>query len=184
MKILILSLSANPDSLSRRAALEFQRMLTSEKVESELIDIRSLPPVWVDGRDLEDYPKEYGKLNKAVTTASGVAIFMPIYCYTVSSPAKTISEVIGDAFTRKPVAFITSAGSLRSHLAVRDLMASMSFEQETICFPKVAQITSQDFSSVKKLRRPAKNRLSVMATEFPAFVRAVAGFIKSYPGSS
>lgn len=183
MKILILSLSANPESLSRRAAVEFQRLLDSAKVAADLIDIRSLPPIWVDGRDLEKYPKEYTKLNEAVGGASGIVIFMPIYCYTVSSPAKTISEVIGDALTRKPVAFVTAAGSLRSHLAVRDLMASMSFEQETICFPKTIQVTSEDFSSVKKLKKSAKGRLSTLATEFPAFVRAVAGFVKTHPGN-
>lgn len=182
MKIILLSLSANPESLSRRAAGEFQRMLASAKVATDLIDIRSLPPIWVDGRDLGEYPKEYTQLSEAVAAASGVVIFMPIYCYTVSSPAKAISEVIGDALTRKPVAFVTAAGSLRSHLAVRDLMASMSFEQETICFPKTIQVTNEDFSSVKKLKKSAKGRLSVMAKEFPAFVRAVAGFVKTHPG--
>jgi NAD(P)H-dependent FMN reductase len=183
MNVLILSLSANPDSLSRRAAGEFQRMLASAKVTTDLIDIRSLPPVWVDGRDLEKYPKEYTKLNEAICRASGIVFFMPIYCYTVSSPAKTISEIIGDALTRKPVAFVTAAGSLRSHLAVRDLMASMSFEQETICFPKTVQVTNEDFSSAKKLRKPAKGRLLSLAVEFPAFVHAVAGFVKNCPGN-
>jgi NAD(P)H-dependent FMN reductase len=181
MKLLILSLSANPESLSRRAAHEFHQMLGSAKQPAELFDVRSLPPVWVDGRDLGEYPKEYAKLNDAVAAASGVVIFMPIYCYTVSSPAKTVSEIVGDAFTRKPVAFVTAAGSLRSHLAVRDLMASMSFEQETICFPKTVQITSEDFSSTKKLKSPAKNRLSVLAKEFPTFVRSIAAFTKAHP---
>ena len=182
MKIILLSLSANPESLSRRAAGEFQRMLASAKMAADLIDIRSLPPIWVDGRDLEEYPKEYTKLNDAIAAASGVVIFMPIYCYTVSSPAKTISEVIGDALTRKPVAFVTAAGSLRSHLAVRDLMASMIFEQETICFPKTIQITGEDFSSEKTLKKPAQKRLSVMAKEFPAFARAITRFVKIHPG--
>ena len=181
MKFLILSLSANPESLSRRAAGEFKRMLDSAKQSAESFDIRSLPPVWVDGRDLDEYPKEYMQLNDAVTAASGVVIFMPIYCYTVSSPAKAVSEIIGDAFTRKPVAFVTAAGSLRSHLAVRDLMASMSFEQETICFPKTVQITSEDFSAAKKLKSPAKKRLSVLAKEFPSFVRSIAAFTKAHP---
>lgn len=181
MKILILSLSANPESLSRRAAAEFQRLLEAAKVETDLIDIRSLPPIWVDGRDLAQYPEEYTKLNETATAASGIVIFMPIYCYTVSSPAKTISEVIGGALTRKPVAFVTAAGSLRSHLAVRDLMASMSFEQETICFPKTVQVTSEDFSPDKKLNKSAQDRLSTLAAEFPAFVRAFAGFVEMHP---
>jgi NAD(P)H-dependent FMN reductase len=183
MKILILSLSANPESLSRQAAGEFQRMLAAAKVATDLIDIRSLAPIWVDGRDLEKYPKEYTKLNEAVSAAAGIVIFMPIYCYTVSSPAKTISEAIGDAFTRKAVAFVTAAGSLRSHLAVRDLMASMSFEQETFCFPKTVQVTSDDFSSAKKLKKSAKKRLATLASEFPAFVRAIESFVKEFPGN-
>ena len=183
MKILILSLSANPESLSRRAAGEFQLMLDSAKVATDLIDIRSLPPIWVDGRSLEKYPNEYISLNESVVAASGIVIFLPIYCYTVSSPAKTISEIIGNALTRKPVAFVTAAGSIRSHLAVRDLMSSMSFEQETICFPKTVQITSEDFASDKKLGKSATDRLSKLATEFPAFVQALAGFVKTHPGN-
>ncbi len=75
MKILLLSLSANPGSLSRRAAGEFRRMLEASSVANDWIDIRSLPPVWVDGRDLNEYPEEYRKLSEAVAAASGVVIF-------------------------------------------------------------------------------------------------------------
>ncbi len=57
----------------------------------------------------------------------------------------------------------------------------MSFEQETVCFPKTVQVTKEDFLSSKKLKQSAKSRLSTLVTEFPAFARAVASFVNTHP---
>jgi len=183
MKILILSLSASDPSLSRLAALEFRKLLEAISVPASFVDIRTLPPIWVDKRDLEELPPEYARLAKLTEESAGVAMFFPIHCYTMSGAAKAITEVIGDALTRKPVAVVSAAGSLRSHLAVRDLMASMIFEQETICFPKTVQLTETDLSKAKKLNAPMRKRLRTLASEFVDFTKALAPFIKKHPAT-
>ncbi len=183
MKILILSLSASEPSVSRLAALEFRKLLEAISVQVSFIDIRALPPLWVDKRDLEELPPEYAQLAKATEDAAGVVMFFPIHCYSMSGAAKSITEIIGDALTRKPVAVVSAAGSMRSHLAVRDLMASMVFEQETICFPKTVQLTEADLSKSKRLNAAIRKRLKTLASEFVDFTKALAPFIKNHPGT-
>jgi NAD(P)H-dependent FMN reductase len=183
MKILILSLSASEPSVSRVAAFEFNLMLKTAAIETDLIDIRNLPPIWVDKRDLANLPSEYQELNRATTDANGVVMFFPIHCYSMSGGAKAITEIIGDALTRKPVALVSAAGSMRSHLAVRDLMASMIFEQETICFPKSVQLTEADLSKQRKLQAPIRQRLQTLASEFVDFTNALIPFVNSHPGT-
>lgn len=183
MKILILSLSASEPSVSRLAALEFRKLLEAISLQVSFIDIRTLPPIWVDKRDLEELPPEYVQLAKLTEAAAGVVMFFPIHCYSMSGAAKSITEVIGDALTRKPVAVVSAAGSMRSHLAVRDLMASMMFEQETICFPKTVQLTESDLSKAKKLNAAIRKRLKTLASEFVDFTKALAPFVKNHPGT-
>jgi NAD(P)H-dependent FMN reductase len=171
--ILLLSLSANPKSHSRRAARIFQGMLDAARIQTRIVDVRSLTPIWVDGRALKEYPKEYGELNEIAEAASGIVLAMPIYDYSASSPAKAIIEILGKAIVKKPVAFITSAGTHRSHLAVRDVMSSLIFGYEAICYPKSVQLTSDDFLNDITLKDIANNRLFEMAKAFPEFIRAI-----------
>ena len=106
-------------------------------------------------------------------------LVFPIHCYTMSGPAKTITEIMGDALTRKPVAMVSAAGSPRSHLAVRDLMASMMFEQESICFPRTVQ-ASEDMLRKSSPNKELHQRLTTLGTEFLAFVQALRPFVRAY----
>ena len=64
-------------------------------------------------------------------------MIVPIYCYTASSIAKCLSEVFNAHLAFKPLAFVVTAGTEKSYLALRDLMASVTFKQSTICYPKI-----------------------------------------------
>lgn len=178
-RILILSLSASEPSVGRQCLPILDTALYKAGATVTLCDIRTLPPVWVDKRNLEAFPAAYSDLYKEVESSDGVVLIVPIHCYTASGAAKSVTEIIGDALSRKPVAIVTAAGSHRSHLAARDLVASMMFEQETICYPGTVQATEDllvDCSPNKELH----DRLTTLGTEFVLFVAALMPFIAEF----
>jgi len=146
IKIHIISTSASEESRSRKCIPFLTRFLEENHAEISQSDIRYFTPLWIDDRDLVDFPVEYQELYKKIEEVDGVLFVFPIYNYTISSAAKAISEVIGDALEGKPVAFLAAAGTNRSHLAVTDFMKSMMFEQDTLCFPKFVMVTKEDFN--------------------------------------
>lgn len=169
IKIHIISTSASEESRSRMCLPFLTSSLKENSVEFSQSDIRDFPPIWVDNRDLEDFPSEYQELYKKIESVDGVIFVLPIYNYTISSPAKAISEIIGDALENKPVGFIAAAGTMRSHLAVTDFMKSMMFEQDTLCYPKFVMITKADIFE-DKLSSDVIERIKEMAVGFSQFV--------------
>ncbi len=168
-KIHIISASASKESRSRKYISYLTESLQQKNVEVSVSDIRDFTPIWVDDRDLEEFPKEYQELYTTVEKSDGVIFLIPIYNYTISSTAKAISEIIGDALENKPVAILAAAGSLRSHLAVADFMKSMMFEQETLCYPKIVMITKTDIVD-DKISDEMIERIQELANGFSDFV--------------
>ena len=169
-KIHIISTSASENSVSRNCVSTLIDSLASNDVVVTQTDIRNLQPVWVDDRDLEEYPQEYQDLFKTIKESHAVIFTLPIYNYTVSSPAKAVSEIIGDALEKKPVGFLAAAGSMRSHLAIADFMKSMMFEQETLCFPNYVMVTKNDLADNLPKKAVAK-RIKDFSIGFLEFVK-------------
>ncbi len=167
LTLTILSLSASDTSVGRSCAADLAAILR-EHHDVEVIDIRSLPPVWVDQRGLDPLPESYASVNRRLRRSHGVILVLPIYCYSASSPAKAMIELFGSALERMPVALVTAAGSVRSHLAAADLMKSLMFEQETFCFPKTVLATADDLIGDRPSTDLAR-RLSDLAREFTMF---------------
>lgn len=180
-RILIISLSASEPSIGRQCVPTLEGALKDAGAKSVMRDIRDLPPVWVDKRDSREFPPPYGALYAETASCDGVVLVVPIHCYTMSGPAKSVTEIIGEALTRKPVACVSSAGSHRSHLAIRDLMASMMFEQGTLCYPGTVQATEEMFTRGMPCTE-LRQRLSTLATEFVAFVQALRPFVAEHGG--
>lgn len=169
---LIISHSASEPSHSRTAAPIILQFLTDAKRTAEIIDIRDLPPVWINADGLDGMPPPYAELNKKIERASGVIFLGPIYCYSASSIMKFTSEIFNKALTKKPVAFVVAAGTSRSHLALGDLAMSMVFEQETFCFPRHVILTYEDFNFPEEITK----RLHDLAMDFVLFTEAVNYF--------
>lgn len=183
-RILIVSLSASEPSVGRRCVPTIVAALDKAGAAAVHRDIRDLPPVWVDKRKLKEFPPAYAELYAEMEASDGVMLVVPIYCYTMSGAAKSVIEIIGDALTMKPVAIVTAAGSHRSHLAIRDLMASMMFEQDTICFPKTVQATEEMLTRKKdKPNKELEERLTALATKFVAFAVALKPFVVEHGGN-
>jgi NAD(P)H-dependent FMN reductase len=170
----LISTSASQNSQSRRCLPDVMNKLSQAGIKHDLTDIRDLPPVWVNNRELQEYPLAYRNLYNKIENSDAVIFLGPVYNYTFSSGLKAISEIIGDALERKPVMFILAAGAVRSHLVVSDIVKSMTFEQSTICFPDNLLITELDLDDYK-LTDDFSKRLVSTLDNFILFSRRNSG---------
>ena len=181
--IMVLMLSASEPSVGRLCVPTLQLALHEAGATSAAWDIRSLPPVWVDKRELDAFPPAYGELAEAIEASDGVILVVPIHCYSVSGSAKTVTEIVADALTLKPVAIVTAAGSMHSLLATRDLMTSLMLNQETICYPGTVQAT-EEMIQAKRPNKELRGRLVDLATHFVSFVAALRPFVEEFGGAA
>lgn len=173
LHIVIISCSLSETSQSRRAVPALTRAFNAEGAATELIDMRALPPTWVNDRPLNDYPAIYQEAAHSVAKADGVVFLVPVYGYEAGSPAKVMTEILGASLADKPVAFITASGSPRSHLALRGLMTSLMFENSCIVFPDSVQITPDLPAAAKNL---IPKRIMGLARNFTRFTRCLQSY--------
>ena len=168
LDVCIITCSVSDFSVSRAASRHALETLSGLVQSLHLFDASENPSLRVDSRKIEGVGKEYVSLYDKVASSDAVLLCYPIYCYTASSTAKAITEILGPALFRKPVATIVAAGSLRSHLACGDLMLSMMFEQETVCFPKSVLVTESDLEN-STFKEEAGRRLDNLCRDFCDF---------------
>ena len=77
-KIHIISASASEESRSRKCIPHLTEFLQQKNVEVSLSDIRDFTPMWIDDRDLEEFPKEYQELY---ATIEKVVFQSVTHCY-------------------------------------------------------------------------------------------------------
>ena len=166
MHVELLSTSLREGSASRRALELMARALDELGVTTRINDLRELPMALCDGRELDEYPPAYGALHARLVEADGVVIGFPVHLYSSSGPAKNLVDIVGGALEGRLVALVSAAGSLRSHLAVRDLMGALVMECEAFVHPATAQVTAEDVETAE-----VRERLHELAR---GFVRAAS----------
>ena len=175
----VLSLSASKTSVSRACVNTIADTLKDSHCIPSVTDIRELPPIWGNNVKVPNLPEEYNSLFERVNNSSGVVFCFPIYCYSASGATKTISEVLGGqggALTNKPIAFLAASGTTRSHLALRDLMSSMAFEQSSFCFPRHISVQASDLDDEQKPKPETTQRIEKVIREFAQFCSAITQF--------
>lgn len=140
IRIHLLSTSLRQASQSRETLESVGDTLRQLGAGVGITDLRTMPPVLCDGRDLADYPAPYGSLAAALASADGVVIGMPVHSYSFSGPCKNLLDIVGAGLANRPVGVVSAAGSLRSHLAVRDLLNVLWFDHQALLYPRTVQI--------------------------------------------
>lgn len=174
---LIISLSASDESISRLGIDTIHSTILANGHRAEVIDIRDYPPFWMNSKKLDGAPVEYRSLSKKVRAATGVIFLSPVYCYSTSSIFKLLTELFTEELARKPVAIVTAAGTLRSHLAISDVIMNMIFEMGSFVFPNSAQITGEDVSN-GQLSKDINERIIKLVREFIGFSHYISAFNK------
>jgi FMN reductase len=174
MHLELLSTSLSATSRSRTLLASVAEACEARGVHVYCTDIRDLPQVFCDGRALAAYPSALQALHHRLESADGVVIAMPVYCYSVSGPAKNLVDIVGSALEKKSVAIISAAGSGWSHLAIRDLICALVFEFGTYVCPATVQVTGES-----KTPEALDQEVEEFAEDFMRFVQALAAPVSS-----
>ena len=174
MYLELLSTSLRPTSRSRTLLAAVAEAYQAQGVPVHCTDLRDLPQVFCDGRALEAYPAALQALHHRLEGADGVVLAMPVYCYSVAGPTKNLVDIVGSALAKKPVAIVSAAGSMRSHLAIRDLLGALVFEFGTYVCPTTVQVTGES-----EPPEALGQQVEAFAEDFMCFVQALAATVSS-----
>lgn len=175
----ILALSPSSDSLDKACIPALTRWLDQNKSVYSVTAIADLPTAWADQRPLSSHPTAYQTLYQDIVGVDGVYLFLPVYGLAPTSRAKAMTEIVAGALWRKPLAFVVSQGSVRSHAAVRDFMANFAFEHQTFCYPLTVDITHADLDADRRPSSDLERRLAALVHEFTVFAATIKLFSKT-----
>lgn len=170
----LVSTSANPESTSRELLLELAAALAVLGAGYHVTDAASFP---LSLAGVGQPEPEYGELVDRIRAADGAVFAFGIHGYSTPGLTKNLVDIIGSSLVAKPVAFVTAAGSIRSHLAASDLAVSIVQENGSFWFPTTVQVTSRAASESSEERAERLRRVDDLAS---GFVRFTASLRKSF----
>ena len=150
-------------------------LLSKNLHDFRFTDLRDYPPVWVNDREIEDYPQIYQSLYKQLKESEAIIFGFPIYNYSAGSPVKVITEIMDDALDNKVISFCVAAGGVKSFLASTDFAKSLRIDFDAILCPKHLFATKSDFSLEDNLPScELEKRILDFSNYFEEFVKRVA----------
>ena len=165
-RIEVVSTSRSRASRSRRLAAAVSVALELADSDVHATDAHDLPQVLCDGRELREYPPQYGRLAERLRGADGVVFAAPIYHYAVAAGTTALLEIVGHELASKPVALITAAGTARAHLGMASVVVPLVFGAKAFVYPTTLQEMGESAIDVERIER--------FATGFARFVAACA----------
>jgi NAD(P)H-dependent FMN reductase len=175
-KFIVVTLSASETSVSRKAMPMLEGAILANGDQCEVVDIREFQPFWMNSGALDSAPEEYRQLAKKIAESTGVYFLTPIYGYNVASTMKLVSELYTGQLKKKPVCFITAAGTLRSHLAVGSIMQDLVFECETFVYPQTVQLTGEDINNDGIASEECRDRIVGLSEKFSRYSKLIKEF--------
>jgi FMN reductase len=173
-KYLVVSTSGNPDSNSRRMGRVAFAHLQKRKVDCIWIDIGELDLPLCDADKCYLNPAAQ-KLNKAIETADGILIAVPVYNYGVAAAAKNMIELTGSSWEEKVVGFLCAAGGNSSYMAVMAYANSLMLDFRTVIIPRFVYATGDAFKDDTIVDKEMVTRIEQAADELVRFTQALRG---------
>ena len=173
-KYLVVSTSGNPDSNSRRMGRVAFKHLQKRKVDCEWIDLSELDLPLCDADKC--YSNQAAqKLNKAIQSADGIMVAVPVYNYDVAAAAKNMIELTGSSWEEKVVGFLCAAGGSSSYMAVMAYANSLMLDFRTVIIPRFVYATGDSFDSDEITDKKMATRIERAADELIRFTQALRG---------
>ena len=169
---LVFSTSLHPDSRSRILARSAVGELEKRKVASDFIDLADLNLPHCDGNDCYELP-EVVHLATRIRQAQGILISAPVYNYDLSSSAKNLIELTGNAWSEKVVGFLCSAGGQGSYMSPMGLASSLMLDFRCLILPQFVYVTDEAFKG-DEIDDPEINRRIAKLVERLIQISAVA----------
>lgn len=166
----LVSTSANPESTSRELLLELAAALGALGAGYHVTDAASFP---LSLAGVGEPATQYGELIDRIRLADGVVFAFGIHGYSAPGLTKNVVDIIGSSLAAKPVAFVTAAGSIRSHLAPSTLAVSIVQENGSFWFPPTVQVTCRAASESLEERAERLRRIDDLASGFLRFTASL-----------
>lgn len=161
---LVITTSLHPDSRSRILSQEALMCFDKAEIPAELIDIRDLDLPACDG-DSCYANEDVQLLAEKIRVAPGVIIASPIYNYDVSSTAKNLIELTGQAWKDKVVGFTVAAGGQSSYMSVIGIANSLMLDFRAIIIPRFVYATDVAFRGDALVEDKVIERTSELVTQ-------------------
>jgi NAD(P)H-dependent FMN reductase len=136
LRIVALSTSLRPDSVSRALVGRLALELTQRGAEVEVVDLCDFEPVFCDSKDVERYPQEYGELAVKIAEADGVLLGFGIYNGAPSSSAWNVLQIVGPYLADQPLGMVSAGGSPKGFYCIANLVVWLMFTQGVRLLPK------------------------------------------------
>lgn len=145
MKIVILSSSLRPNSLSRVLARQAEQLLAKTKnVETQWVDLREYPLPFCDGDAAYGHPN-VAKLQAILGEADVILVGVPIYNYDINAALKNLVEMTGSAWEDKTVGFMCAAGGRSSYMSVMNFSNDLMLDFRSLIIPRFVYAVGSDF---------------------------------------
>jgi FMN reductase len=159
--VTIIGTSLNEESKSQLLAETFETHLLEAGYSCERIDLRLLAlPFSGSGESWGS--SNASNLKASVDRSSHVVFAVPIYCYDVNSAAKNVIELIGQAFTRKVVSFICSAGGSSSYMSVMGFANHLMLDFRSVVVPRFIYVDDSGWDEGLILKPEIEDRMNLL----------------------
>lgn len=109
-------------------------------------------------------------LHTMIQQASGIVLASPIYNYSINSGLKSLIEHCGQAFQKKPIGFLCTAGAEKSYMSLLPTMTSMMLDFRCIIYPRFVYVSAASFAPDGSIiHSESVDRIKAFATEFTQF---------------
>ncbi len=145
MRIVVISGSLRPQSLSRVLAHRALNTLQERGVDTEWVDLRQVDLPMCEGTEASK-GGDVGRLTEAFTAADGLLVAAPISNFDVNGAVKNLVDQLGrQAWTDKTVGFLCAAGGHSSYMSIMSLANSLMLNHRCVIVPRFVYATSDDF---------------------------------------
>ncbi len=165
MKIVLLSSSLAPDSVSRKVLT----ILSSKIKGSSLIDAKDislLEPYWRHQKN--------EKIYNILKAADGIVIWGGVYNYSMNDSLKVLIDNYFDQnMFHKPIGIVLAWGSTRSFLVWQSLSQILMNEWHMFVWPHPLYAMKTQFEQQRIIDEDLKSRVDYFASNFPIFVKTI-----------
>jgi NAD(P)H-dependent FMN reductase len=135
LRIVLISGSLNPESLSRRMAQHAENALKGAGAEVDFIDLQEVQLPMCDGDSAYSHP-EVEKTRSRIESAAGILIAAPVYNFYLNAAVKNLIELTGSAWEDKVVGFLNAAGGYSSYMSVMSVANSLMLDFRCVIVPR------------------------------------------------
>jgi FMN reductase len=168
VRILLISGSLNPESLSRQMAQHAEKSLRKAGAEVDFLDLQEVTLPMCDGDSAYSDPA-VEQTRSRIESAGGVLIAAPVYNFYLNAAVKNLIELTGSAWEDKIVGFLNAAGGYSSYMSVMSVANSLMLDFRCVIVPRFVYAVGSAFRDGAVSDGKVAERIDQLANELVRF---------------